>query len=393
MELLVKWRQVAEPNDQVLWVDLLTEREFSSGFGSHTPMFTGQTKCVRYYMNFDRALEVAKKVALRTGHVYDAHSKAVRLDASRLTALTGATTAEEYWSAVGQDSWVVVPVESTTREGHIMEGTRLTVVNLGLREREAAAAEARAEAGRGDGSHSAASWGSRTASNSTTAGVNGGGYGNDTSPGEIVPGPTLDDEGLAKHGVVQLTVDGDNKNGSSAGSAAAHATGQGQPHSFEFSIRTPVTPARWEDYDEELRGVFDNLLEALGERDRKAAATAALRFAYYWYNFMPLARGSALCGYVSILGAFLAAGMPVRSAIPISYQTDWEAILQSSPGEFIASVGGWLFPPELNGHGGVQGSETPWPCPRAEELPKVRTVLATMRERLNALNAPKGPVI
>jgi hypothetical protein len=27
---------------QVIWVDLLTEREFSAGFGSHTPMFTGQ---------------------------------------------------------------------------------------------------------------------------------------------------------------------------------------------------------------------------------------------------------------------------------------------------------------------------------------------------------------
>ena len=34
------------------------------------------------------------------------------------------------------------------------------------------------------------------------------------------------------------------------------------------------------------------------------------------YNFMPLARGSALCGYVTILGALLAAGAPVRSAIP-----------------------------------------------------------------------------
>ena len=30
------------PCQQVIWVDLLTEREFSAGFGSHTPMFTGQ---------------------------------------------------------------------------------------------------------------------------------------------------------------------------------------------------------------------------------------------------------------------------------------------------------------------------------------------------------------
>ena len=29
---------------QVIWVDLLTEREFTAGFGSHTPMFTGQVR-------------------------------------------------------------------------------------------------------------------------------------------------------------------------------------------------------------------------------------------------------------------------------------------------------------------------------------------------------------
>ena len=43
-------------------MDLLTRREFEQGFGSHTPMFTGQTKCVRYYMNFPRALALHKEV-------------------------------------------------------------------------------------------------------------------------------------------------------------------------------------------------------------------------------------------------------------------------------------------------------------------------------------------
>lgn len=50
---------------QVVWVDLLTRREFGQGFGSHTPMFSGQTKCVRYFMNFARALELHKKVSVR----------------------------------------------------------------------------------------------------------------------------------------------------------------------------------------------------------------------------------------------------------------------------------------------------------------------------------------
>ncbi len=35
-------RPFSIPIMQVIWVDLLTEREFNAGFGSHTPMFTGQ---------------------------------------------------------------------------------------------------------------------------------------------------------------------------------------------------------------------------------------------------------------------------------------------------------------------------------------------------------------
>lgn len=43
-ELVVRWRQVSEPNDQVVWVDKLTRKEFEAGFGSHTPMLSGPTK-------------------------------------------------------------------------------------------------------------------------------------------------------------------------------------------------------------------------------------------------------------------------------------------------------------------------------------------------------------
>ena len=41
---------------------MLTRREFEEGFGSHTPVFDGQTKTVRYHMNFKRALDLQKKV-------------------------------------------------------------------------------------------------------------------------------------------------------------------------------------------------------------------------------------------------------------------------------------------------------------------------------------------
>jgi hypothetical protein len=105
MDIIVKWRQLCEPNDQVrldfgghtvldslvtfvrgwgkllllfaqvVWVDLLTRAEFEAGFGSHTPMFTGQTKCVRYYMNFERAMKLFKDILLHEGHAFDAKNK------------------------------------------------------------------------------------------------------------------------------------------------------------------------------------------------------------------------------------------------------------------------------------------------------------------------------
>lgn len=59
-------------------------------------------------------------------------------------AVQAAVTAADMWRAIGADSWVVVPIRSTTRPGHVLEGTRLTVVNL-AKQPVAAAAEEGAE--------------------------------------------------------------------------------------------------------------------------------------------------------------------------------------------------------------------------------------------------------
>ncbi len=40
----------------------------------------------------------------------------------------------------------------------------------------------------------------------------------------------------------------------------AHAP---QPDAYEFSIRTPVTPPRWKDFDRELAAAFEGCLQAL----------------------------------------------------------------------------------------------------------------------------------
>ena len=82
-ERLCGWtgtRQVSEPNDPVCWVDKLTPREFEAGFGSHTPMMSGQTKVVRYYPNFDKAFNCLKQLALERNHVFNAANKKVTFE-------------------------------------------------------------------------------------------------------------------------------------------------------------------------------------------------------------------------------------------------------------------------------------------------------------------------
>lgn len=174
------------------------------------------------------------------------------------------------FTAVGVDSFVVVPIRSLSRNGHSLEGTRLTITKL-----------------------------------------------------------------------------------------------RDQQDAHEFSIRTPVTPARWEDFDKELCAGFETICSAAlaGGRCHSAvvvhcrvtalrvfccseecravlatahqhmfaeqakAADAIMHYVYYWYNFMPLARGSAAVGYTTILSLFWALDMPISKPIPKDYQVDWEAIL------------------------------------------------------------------
>ena len=52
---------------------------------------------------------------------------------------------------------------------------------------------------------------------------------------------------------------------------------------------------------------------------------------YYWYNFMPLSRGSAAVGTVAVQGLMLAAGFDVAAPIPPGVQPDWEAGPRRAP--------------------------------------------------------------
>ncbi|KAL7193336.1 hypothetical protein ACSBR2_025027 [Camellia fascicularis] len=253
--LAVKWRQISEPCDPVVWVNKLSE-EFNSGFGSHTPLILGQAKVVRYFPNFQRTLDVAKAVIKEKMHVYNKEDNVIDLsEDGKLQDIMKAESCSDLYRVVGEDFWLATWCDSTVFEGRHLEGTRITLVKMG-------------------------------------------------------------------------------------------------EHGFDFAIRTPCTPSRWEGFDAEMAGAWEALCnaycgETYGSSDfslLENVRDAILRMTYYWYNFMPLSRGSAAVGFVVLLGLLLAANMEFTGSIPEGFQVDWEAILNSDPNSFVDSVKSWLYP-------------------------------------------------
>ncbi|CAI5516609.1 unnamed protein product [Closterium sp. Naga37s-1] len=122
------------------------------------------------------------------------------------------------------------------------------------------------------------------------------------------------------------------------------------PGSYDFTIRTAVTPERsaeffqelqktWEEltvtpersaeFFQELHKTWEELSDAATDTHtratdvhlyRRRVREGVLRMGYYWYQFMPLTRGSAMVGIISILGLSLAADMETISLIPKDVQ-------------------------------------------------------------------------
>ncbi|RAL50569.1 hypothetical protein DM860_014511 [Cuscuta australis] len=252
--LAVKWRQISEPCDPVVWINKLSEK-FNSGFGSHTPLILGQAKVVRYYPHFERTLNAAKAVIEENKYVFDKNSNILDLSEHRkLEEIRSAESCHDLYRAIGEDFWLATRCYRMAFEGRHLEGTRIALVKSG------------------------------------------------------------------KIG-------------------------------YDFSISTPCTPARWDAFDMEMTSAWEALCdaytgEAYGSSDfdvLENVRDAILRITFYWYNFMPLSRGSAVVGFVVLLGLLLAANMEFTGSIPEGVQLDWEAILEPDPVAFVTSVKRWLY--------------------------------------------------
>ena len=117
---------------------------------------------------------------------------------------------------------------------------------------------------------------------------------------------------------------------------------QHAPEGFEFTIRTAGTPARWSLLDKELRECFNRLVEAILLSDESVVLRRALELFYFWVNFAPLSRGSAVCGYAALSASLLCGGWLIAESLPTGIQLDWEAILAPSLEDFINKAIQWL---------------------------------------------------
>jgi len=126
-DVVVRWRQISEPNDPVWWIDRFPSRAFEEGFGLQTPIVNGQLKTIRYYPYFAATFDLVKNL-LRDGY-WTASDSLQQVSTDKLQAIERTTSLDALYAIVGEDFYVIVPTPSMLDDSTaVLEGTRLTLV-------------------------------------------------------------------------------------------------------------------------------------------------------------------------------------------------------------------------------------------------------------------------
>ncbi|XP_066548672.1 tetratricopeptide repeat protein 13 isoform X1 [Amia ocellicauda] len=146
-----------------------------------------------------------------------------------------------------------------------------------------------------------------------------------------------------------------------------------------FSVETQTTEERTQQYQSEIESLYKDLtakgkalmLSAeLGDAD--AVCNLILSLVYYFYNLMPLSRGSSVVAYSVVMGALMASGKEVAGRIPKGKLVDFEAMTTGSPEGFNKVAKSWMNLKSL----------PTW----YQSLPSVAETFATTRSMIEVLN-------
>ncbi|XP_059156280.1 tetratricopeptide repeat protein 13-like isoform X2 [Physella acuta] len=144
-----------------------------------------------------------------------------------------------------------------------------------------------------------------------------------------------------------------------------------------FAMNIVSTPDRTASYTAEM----DHLLVLLQEEIRKSGLnkvsdveltiTHILSIVYYFYNLLPLTKGSSAVAYSVLMGLLLSVGRQVTGRIPNGRLLDMEAILAGAPDAFVMVAKNWMA---------IKKTTVP-----VSTLPKVKDLLPTVRSVLEIL--------
>ncbi|CAH2249423.1 tetratricopeptide repeat 13 isoform X2 [Pelobates cultripes] len=151
-----------------------------------------------------------------------------------------------------------------------------------------------------------------------------------------------------------------------------------------FSVETQTTEDRTQLYHAEIEALYKDLTtkgkvlalsSELGEAD--VVCELILSLVYYFYNLMPLSRGSSVAAYSVIMGALMASGKEVTGKIPKGKLVDFEAMTAPGAEAFTKSAKSWMNFKSLPSS--------------YKNLPSVSETFPTLRTMIEVLNTDSTP--
>ncbi|KAJ7342230.1 hypothetical protein JRQ81_009754 [Phrynocephalus forsythii] len=146
-----------------------------------------------------------------------------------------------------------------------------------------------------------------------------------------------------------------------------------------FSVETQTTEERTQLYHAEIDALYKDLttkgkILVLSAEDGESDAVCnlILSLAYYFYNLMPLSRGSSVVAYSIIMGALMASGREISGKIPKGKLVDFEAMTASSAETFSKIAKDWLNLKSIS--------------PSYKNLPLVSESFPTLRNMIEVLS-------
>ncbi|XP_021122080.1 tetratricopeptide repeat protein 13 isoform X3 [Heterocephalus glaber] len=151
-----------------------------------------------------------------------------------------------------------------------------------------------------------------------------------------------------------------------------------------FSVETQTTEERTQLYHAEIDALYKDLTakgkvlilsSEFGEAD--AVCNLILSLVYYFYNLMPLSRGSSVIAYSVIVGALMASGKEVAGKIPKGKLVDFEAMTAPGSEAFSKIAKSWMNLKSIS--------------PSYKTLPAVSETFPTLRSMIEVLNTDSSP--